>query len=295
MAKRSTTYNLILKAFTKLNNKLPEEQKLSLKERRKIIKEVIYPAYKNVPHYKIRKKPIKQIILDQIANIPPKEICDINYIDPSFYALIEWFEIDDTISNLIPDCIYVKISAGIYGETKIFNTRNYEYSSKGVKAIVENIRPDANDNPSGTFLFSAYKKLRPRKKDDGTSENYYLDFILYIDEAPQGEESEVEYKLPRTKENSKKKKAVTSSLQKKMKELKAIKRSKARIKKTLENKIKKYTAGKRKLEKSKKARPSTKSTVDKDFKNTIIYLSKIFSNGKITKEQYDAAIKKLFK
>jgi hypothetical protein len=54
MAKRNqTTYNRILKEFTKLNNKLPEDRKLSIQERRKIIKEKILPRYKKIPAYNI--------------------------------------------------------------------------------------------------------------------------------------------------------------------------------------------------------------------------------------------------
>jgi len=177
--RKPSKYNIILKQFTKLNDKLPEDRKLSIKERRKIIKEKLLPLYKDVPAYKLRLKKIKGVIIKEYDKIPPKEICDINYLDTSEFALVEWYSLDETISELVPDCVYVKVTAGQYGSTKIFNTRNYEYGRKGVRDIVEEIRPEAR-NSSGKFVFSAYRKLRPNKRNNGDSENYYLDFVLFI-------------------------------------------------------------------------------------------------------------------
>jgi hypothetical protein len=201
MAKRNqTTYNRILKEFTKLNNKLPEDRKLSIQERRKIIRDKILPRYKNVPAYKIKVKQLKSEIVKVYDKIPPKEICDLNYLDLSNFQSVEWFALDETITELIPDCVYVKVSASEYGDTKIFNTRDYEYGKKGVRKIVEAIRPDA-ENESGKFVFSGIKKLRPRKRNDGTPENYYLDFVLFIvdrkgESEPQGDIEEIEFSLP---------------------------------------------------------------------------------------------------
>ena len=98
MAKRKpTTYNLILKQFTKLNNKLPEENKLSIKLRREIIKKVLLPQFKGVPQYKIKLKSLKGLIINEIEKVPPKEICDLNYIDPSEFAFVEWYALSDPI------------------------------------------------------------------------------------------------------------------------------------------------------------------------------------------------------
>ena len=124
MPKKTSTYNRILKEFTKINNKLPEDRKLSIKERRAIIREELLPQYKGVPQYKLRVKAIKASILSAYDKIPPKEFCDINYLDPSDFGYVEWFSLDETISQLVPDCVYVKVSASEYGDTKIFNTRN---------------------------------------------------------------------------------------------------------------------------------------------------------------------------
>ena len=89
--KKTTTYNRILKQFTKINNTLPEDRKLSIKERRAIIKEQVLPKYKDVPAYKVRVKTLKGQLLRIYDKLPPKEICDLNYIDASEFAFVEWF------------------------------------------------------------------------------------------------------------------------------------------------------------------------------------------------------------
>ena len=297
MPKKPTTYNRILKEFTKLNNKLPEDRKLSIKQRREIIKNKILKKKKNVPLYKLRVKPLRAALEKIVDKIPPKEICDLNYIDASDFAYVEWFSLDETIRELVPDCVYVKVTAGMYGETKIFNTRNYDYSSKGVKDIVEGIRPDA-DNNSGRFLFSGYKKLRPRKKNDGTPENYYLDFILFFidkrgNEEPFGEAESVDYEVPKTRETRKRKTKVKHVIEDKIKALKSKKDSKRRAKKTLQANIKKLTQIATRAKKS----PTMNNRVlkTKQFTKTAELLEKYKKTGKMTEAQYDKSLEELLK
>ena len=300
MAKRKpTTYNRILKEFTKLNNKLPEENKLSIKLRREIIKKVLLPQFKDIPQYKIRIKPLKNLIIKEIEKVPPKEICDLNYIDPSEFAFVEWYALDETIAELVPDCVYVKVSAGTYGETKIFNTRGYEYGSNGVRAIVEEIRPDA-DNSSGKFVFSGYKKLRPRKKNDGTPENYYLDFVLFtIDrkgrETPQANAESVKFDVPKTRETRTKKTQIKHIIEDRIKGLKAKKDSKRRARKTLEKNIKEFTVVAKKLAKAKKPNLNTVNSFNKRFIKAAELLEKYYAQGKLTKLQYEKNLEKITK
>ena len=70
MAKKTTTYNRLLKEFTKVNNKLPEERKLSIKQRREIIKKDLLPKFGKVPQYKLRVKKINAAILKAIDKVP---------------------------------------------------------------------------------------------------------------------------------------------------------------------------------------------------------------------------------
>jgi hypothetical protein len=299
MARKPTTYNRILKEFTKLNNKLPEENKLSLKLRREIIKKTLLPLYKDVPQYKIRLKPLRNSIIKEIEKVPPKQICDLNYIDASEFAFVEWYALDETIAELVPDCVYVKVTAGEYGETNIFNTRNYEYGRNGVRGIVEEIRPDAN-NSSGKFIFSGYKKLRPRKKNDGTPDNYYLDFVLFLidrrgNQKPQGDTESIKFDLPKTRETRSKKTQVKNIIEDRIKQLKSKKDSKRRAKKTLEKNIKEFSVVAKKLAKAKKPNINTVNAFNKRFIKAAELLEKYYAQGKLTKLQYDKNLDKITK
>lgn len=298
MAKRKqTTYNRILKEFTKLNNKLPEDRKLSIQERRKIIKDKILPRYKKVPSYKVKVKQLKSEITKIYDKLPPKEICDLNYLDLSNFQSVEWFALDETITELIPDCVYVKVSAAEYGETRIFNTRDYEYGKKGVRKIVESIRPDA-ENESGKFVFSGIKKLRPRKRNDGTPENYYLDFVLFIvdrkgDSEPQGDIEEIVYTLPSTKEVKKKKSKIKNLIEQRIKGLKSKRDSRKRAKQTLDKNIKAFMKTSSSVKKAKKPTTDKKILKNKQFFHAQKLLEKYYAQGKLTKAQYEARLEKI--
>lgn len=180
-SKKLTLYQKVSKKFTAFNKELPEEQKLSIQRRRQIIKQGILPALSTTPKYKIRVKQILELINLQVASIPPRDpnLCNLNYISPNQYQEIEWFEIDEFLQRRLPDCIYVKLNAGSFGNTKIFNTRNYNYYFNGVQQITENIRKEV-DNASGSAFYSGRQMLRPNMKNDGKADSYYLDLVLFI-------------------------------------------------------------------------------------------------------------------
>ena len=179
--RKLTLYQKVSKKFTALNNKLPEEQKLSIQRRRQLIKQSILPALSTTPKSKIKVKQIVEVINGQIASIPVRDpnLCNLNYISPSQYQEIEWFEIDEFLQRRLPDCIFVRVNAGRFGSTKIFNTRNYNYYFNGVQQITENVRKEV-DNESGSAFYSGRQMLRPKMKNDGKADSYYLDLILYI-------------------------------------------------------------------------------------------------------------------
>lgn len=301
--KKTTTYNRILKEFTKINNSLPEDRKLSIKERRAIIKEQVLPKYKDVPAYKVRVKTLKGQLLRIYDKLPPKEICDLNYIDASEFAFVEWFLLDETIGELVPDCVFVKVSAGEYGETRIFNTRNYEYSGKGVRDIVEEIRPNA-EGASGKFIFSGYKKLRPRKLNDGTPENYYLDFVLFIvdkkgRETPQADAEEIEYEVPKSRDNRKKKTRVKQIIEGRIKALKVKKDSRKRTRKTIAKNLDLFNRVSKRVVKSKDSKTykakAWKMEQNKLFSKLFDQIEKAYKDGKMTKIQYQKSKEKLLK
>ncbi len=183
--KKPSLYQRVSKRFTAINSALPEEQKLSVARRRQIIRQQILPALSTTPKNKIRVKQIKDLIQGQLSQLPPRDpnLCNINLISGNQYTEVNWFEIDEFLQKRMPDCIYVRVSAGQFGQTKIFNTRNYNYYNNGVQEITERLRKDI-DNKSGSAWYSGFQKLRPNMKNDGKPESYFLDMVLFL--APRG-------------------------------------------------------------------------------------------------------------
>jgi hypothetical protein len=296
--KRSTTYHRILKEFTKINDKLPEERKLSIQERRRIIKEKILPRYKGKPKSKFKITKVKSVILREVGKVPPKEICNLNYLDLSTFAFVEWFALDETINQIVPDCVYIKVTAGDYGETGIFNTRNYQYGRNGVRRIIENIRPDA-ENESGRFIFTGIKKLRPRKANNGDAENYYLDFVLNIldnrgNSDPQGDVEEIEFVVPKSRKITRKRAKIKNVIEDRIKSLKKQRDKKRRAKKTLQKNVTKFVKSSQKVQKLKKKAPAA-VTRDKQFRHTAKLLDKYLADGVITQYQYDKSLQRMLK
>jgi hypothetical protein len=290
---KPTKYNRILKQFTAINNSLPEERKISIKQRRQILKQYVLPQFDKVPDYKLRVKGIKAAILKEYDKLPakPLEACNLNFIDPSNYKEpIEFFDIDNFFERTMPDCIYVKVSAGEFGETKIFNTRDYNYGRKGVRDITDKIRTKVKGQ-SGAAYYVGYQKLRPNKTNNGQSDSYYLDMILFINEKAQGETKTQKFKLPNTAKVQRVKNKVQNLLDEKFKLLLKEKDSQRNAKKQIQKTIKQIKDAKTKL----KRNPNSKTAERQETKALIAFVDKIekyYQQGKITKEKYEAYIKK---
>lgn len=271
---------------------------MSIQERRKIIKEKILPKYKGKAKSAFKISIVKKSILREVQKIPPKEICNLNYLDLSTFAYVEWFSLDETLTQIVPDCVYIKVSAGPYGDTGIFNTRNYQYGRNGVRRIIESIRPDA-ENESGKFIFTGYKKLRPRKPNNGEGENYYLDFVLNVldsrgNAAPQGDTDEVEFVVPKTRASLKKRKKIKNVIEDRLKTLKKQRDKKRRAKKTLLKNVTKFVKASQRTTKSKKKAPAA-VVRDKQFRHTAKLLDKYLAEGIITQYQYDKSLQRMMK
>lgn len=295
MAKKSNglaVYNRILREFTKIDNQLPEERQLSVADRRKIITESIYPKYKGTAKSKISAKTLKGQIIYQIQRLPPKETCDPNYIDPSVYRTIDAFAIDEFLQTVIPNCIYVKLQAGNLGETKIFNTRNYSYNRSGVKKIIENIREFAQEMTS-QLDWSGVQKLRPRKADDGTPENYYIEFVLNINGDAVADTTPVLRKPP--KERQKIKTKVTNIIQQRISQIRTKKKKVGRAKKSVSKTAQQLSIIRKKIKKLKT--PKGKSAYIALETDTLVKaltkLKKTYEKGILSKEEYEKLRNKL--
>jgi hypothetical protein len=271
-------YNYLLKRLAEENQKLTKKQQMGIETRRRIVSKQLYPKFKQQPTLKIGEvtTDLKKIV----RALPPKEICNPLYLSEAYLAFVEYYEIDNHIRTVLPDCLDVKVNAGYLGKTKIFNTRNYSYNGDGVRKIIENIRVELEENKSGMAYFSGVVKLKPKKKNDGTPENYYVEYVLYINDNPEADDTPIIYDLPN--KEVKKVERVRDYLAIQLKDLQKEKRKRKR--------------------QAKKARPKTEKELKeisaKEIRNAINSLKRLLQAKIITKEQFEeqkASILKLKK
>lgn len=278
-------YNKILKEFTRVNNSLPEDRKVSLADRRKYIKEKLYPQFKGTDPSKVGVKAIRKEIDGVLSSIIPQEGCDPNIISPSVYADVNWFELDEFIRDVLPKCIFIRVDGDSAGKTRIFNTLNYDYNRSGVRKVIDNIR-DQVGNSSGAS-FTGVKKLKPNKANDGTPENYFIDFILVVNNVPTSSITPISYTLSTTQ-----KKKVTSVRNAILSRVKDLSNKKKRRKNARKNAIKNIGEIKKKNKRLKRAKsPDFKRKLAferlKEFLKAKKQLQNAFNKGNLTKEQFD--------
>jgi len=278
-------YNKLLKQFTKINNDLPEERKLSVQERRKYISEKIYPQFKGIAPSKVGVKAISTEIFKVLDTIVPKEGCDPNLISPSVYADVMWFELDDYIRDVLPKCIYVRVDADNLGKTKIFNTANYNYETSGLRNLLDKVRDEVKNSSSASF--TGVKRLRRGKPNDGTPENYFIDFVLVINSNPTKPINPVIYKVPKEK-----KKDVTSVRNAILARVKDLTNKRKRRKNARKNAKKNLTDIKKinkRIIKAKSPDYKRKLNLDKinKFLKALKQLDTAFNRGNMNEEQYN--------
>ena len=209
------TYSFWVRELKKINSESPEKLQLSIQRRRKIISD-LYPKIKDKKS-KIDRDKIRAKFRGIVKRLPKEVIaCNPNTIDKKYLNEIEFYSLDSYIKSL-PDCLNVRVDGGIYGSTKIFNTRSYNYNRSGTQQIVEEIRRSISSYDE--VYFQAIATLKDNKKADLTkANNYFLDLVLIDNgnlKAPSGKSKKTIQpkgtKLPTKKVNPKqeeKKKAV---------------------------------------------------------------------------------------
>jgi hypothetical protein len=172
-------YNLLLKEISQINKHLPEDRKLSIKERRELISNKIYPKYKDQARSRIRLTPLRDKLLNTVRRIPKKEGCDVLAIPLDVYTDVPYYDIESLIENILPKCIYIKVDAGEFGQTSIFNTRDFSYYNTGLSDITNRINESVRNGETDRYIvYNGSINLRPGKKNDGNPINYFLEMIL---------------------------------------------------------------------------------------------------------------------
>jgi hypothetical protein len=222
----------LLKELGAQNDRDPNQQKLSIAAKRKIVSQQLYPKFKTKE--KVLVSEIKRDLKTIVKALPPKEVCNPLLLPEQYLAAVEYYEIDKHISNFLPDCLDVRVNAGFIGKTRIFNTSNYNYYSNGVADLIDDIRDYLEGNDSGVAYFYGIVKLKPRKKNNGDPINYFVDYVLTINDTPQDNFEGIDYE--RTKKEEKTAQSISGYFQGRFKELQKDKRKRARASKKAKSK-----------------------------------------------------------
>ncbi len=266
-------YNFLLKQLSEQNKNSKTKQKLSLAGKQKIVSEQLYPKFK--AGLAVTQKQIKKEVGVIIRGLAPKEICNPLYLSEAYLAFIEYYEIDNHIRTVLPDCLDVRVNAGYLGKTQIFNTNNYGYYSSGVKKIIENIRKELDENKSGMAEFSGVVKVKPKKPNDGKAENYFVEFVLSINNKAEADNTPADFSLPKKEE-------------KKVEKVREVLAE--RFNKLLKEKRKRKRAAKKEAEQKPEAR---KKKLAQELRNSINALRRLYKAKLITKEEFEAQKKSL--
>jgi hypothetical protein len=211
--KGTKLYWYIYRVLGELDKKDKGTKNLTSDEKRKIVSERLFPKFKEgLKSAKELKDAIKEILEERFSD----DECNPLFIPQEDLLFINFWEIDVYIKKL-PPCIDVIVNAGEYGITEMFNTENYNYYGSGVKDIVEILREEFGNNSPANY-FNGIVKLKEGKQNNGKSENYYVEYILFINDEPVSDDSQIEYKL--SKKQAKKKTEVQDILSAKLKKLK---------------------------------------------------------------------------
>lgn len=267
-------YNYLLRELREQNAKSPKKQQLGIDSRRRIVKDILFPQFKSASRIGVRavRAAIKQIITD----LPPQEICNPLYLPDSYLQFIEYYEIDNHIRTQLPDCIDVMVNAGSLGRTKIFNTSNYSYYGNGVRTIVETIR-QVVANDSGSAYFDGILKLKPKKKNNGVASNYYIEYILYLNQITESDETPIDYDVPKVQKDTQE-----DIRQYMSKRFKLLQREKAK---------RKRQAKKRAPKTEKEKRQQATAAVRKSIQG----LRELYKQKRITKANFEKLKKTLLK
>ena len=279
-------YNRIQSVFAEYNRSLPKDRQIPYALRTKIISQDVIKHFMKLPTRKATRKAILEYIIIILQQVNP-ELCDARLLPPSLYSIIPYYELDNFIQEVLPNCVDVRVNAGEFGVTAIFNTANYNYSSSGVQEIVENLRPLEQTEPTYPE-FNGRVLVKPRRTDDNNPSSYFLDMQLYVQGTPVRT-------LPKDE---------GKEVQKKMKKEEREQEAKRKIvKKLIQEKISKLT---KKVPKNKKQEPTKtipfpttekKKETAQDAKlleQTNIYIANmqnLYSQGLITKEEMKLAMK----
>jgi hypothetical protein len=203
-------FNYLLHQVSVLEKTVEPKYRLSIAERRKLVKQELYPAFKTGKTY---KRAGKKAVNDWFANRVDLIDAWLSSRTTEDLINIEFWLVTDKVREM-PAGVFAKVTTRDFGETEIFNTDQRDYFIPEIDAIKEAIR-EAVENKSDFAYFDGIRRIMPDAEDDGDPNSYYIDLVLTIETSTGGTDFQGD---PAPKIKGTKKKKNTKAQVKKLKE-----------------------------------------------------------------------------
>lgn len=297
---KGNLYHLLVHEVSQYNKELPAEKKLSMRDRYDFISKKIFPRFKDVAKRKLRITDIRKAIVNGIHRLPRQPTCDVNTIPEDRYTGVDYYDIEKLLKEELPQCINVKVSAGNFGETDIFNTRDFDYNKSGVADITNAINTftrklatrKKSGYGSGEIYYNGFPQLIPGKKNDGNPDNYYLELVLNKGATASKQIEVVKLPEPIKKKAKKKKKSIAKQLDEQIRKVEFQKSKTKRLQREIIKQIdffqallkQPYIPKKDKMKYAKEAFKREKARIDRPHKK-----------GEITDKKYNQLLNMITK
>lgn len=170
-----------------------EGKSLSFAQARKYVSEYVYPSLKKIPTYKLHKTVINKKAKTVFKHVPPEETEfipkneNVDYLNWAEMIGIEFYELEEVITTVVPKQMIVQINAGQFGIVRYFKAGDFKKIRNEWVKIREDIREIAasKENPSGksgSFYFAGILFHLKGKPDNKSIKNNGIEFDLLSDE-----------------------------------------------------------------------------------------------------------------
>jgi len=161
-------------------------QPIKGKELTAFVREKVYGEFKGLSPNEVRIADINDAVERAVTGtgiLQTGEFFNPIAIPETLISGIFWFDIDNFIEvDLTAETggknLRLEVNAGEYGTTGIIELSEYTYEGSGLAEIIEQVREFVEDDSESYWEGEA--RVRPRLKDDGNPDSYFLQFTLYV-------------------------------------------------------------------------------------------------------------------
>jgi len=161
-------------------------QPLKGKELTSFVRDKVYGEFKGLSPNEVRIADINDAVERAVTGtgiLQTGEFFNPLAIPETLISGIFWFDIDNFIEvDLTAETggknLRLEVNAGEYGSTGIIELSEYTYEGSGLAEIIEQVREFVEDDSEPYWEGEA--RVRPRLKDDGNPDSYFLQFTLYV-------------------------------------------------------------------------------------------------------------------